>query len=422
VANLADGSERMATALIRWHRTPQPSAGQDSHPHLAFTHLLSAEILSVGSAEILLGGGRGSAGRGCVEREVLSVARAGTVTLVKPGRVAKLAPACARITCRASWLVVDSGASRVRAFLSHASEDKAGFVEPLARELAARGIAPWLDIWEIRPGDSLVKKLFDEGLDAVEAVIVVISASSAAKPWVREELDAAVVRRITDSTRLIPVRLDGATMPAPIQHLVWITADRTPEGIQSAAVQIADALYGRDLRPAVAPPPDYTAAASIPGLTSADSALLTIFIAEALDAQILEVMWPAVKARAEERGLTGATLEEAFSALEQKRYIKVRSVAGGPHTVELSSAGFRRGVDVVVPDAEAARQQIVATLVNDPPAGDRPVHDLAAATGKPVLFVLQFLRQLETRRYLQVHQYAGNTSRISVNPTLKRLL
>jgi len=70
----------------------------------------------------------------------------------------------------------------VRAFLSHASEDKEDFVEPLARELAEMGVAPWLDIWEIRPGDSLVRKLFDEGLDTVDAVIVVISAASVAKP------------------------------------------------------------------------------------------------------------------------------------------------------------------------------------------------------------------------------------------------
>ena len=150
----------------------------------------------------------------------------------------------------------------MRAFLSHASEDKSGFVEPLARELAEMGVAPWLDVWEIRPGDSLVKKLFDEGLDTVDAVIVVVSASSAAKPWVREELDAAVVRRITSSTRLIPVRLDDAPVPAPIQHLIWISADRTPEGIRSAAEQITDALYARDKRPAVAPPPAYTTAAA----------------------------------------------------------------------------------------------------------------------------------------------------------------
>ena len=310
----------------------------------------------------------------------------------------------------------------MRAFLSHASEDKREFVEPLARELAELGVAPWLDIWEIKPGDSLVKKLFDEGLDTVTAVIVVVSASSAGKPWVREELDAAVVRLITSSTRLIPIRLDNAPMPSPIQHLVWISAERTAEGIRSAAEQITDALYGRDERPTVAPPPRYTAAAPVPGLTQADSALLAILIEEALAAEFLQVTWPVVRAKAEEGGMTGSAIEESFAALEQKRYLKVTSIAGGPHTVELSANAFRRGVDAVVPGAEAARRQIIAVLVNDPPTGDRQVHDLAALTGKPLLFVLQFLKQLEAEGDVDVSQYLDGSSHVTVSPTLKRRL
>jgi TIR domain len=311
----------------------------------------------------------------------------------------------------------------VRAFLSHASEDKEDFVEPLARDLAEMGVAPWLDIWEIQPGDSLVRKLFDEGIDTVGAVIVVISHASAAKPWVREELDAAVVRRIKDSgMRLIPVRLDGAPVPAPVEHLVWITADRTPEGIRSVASQITDAVYARDKRPAVAPPPAYTTAAAIPGLAQADAALLAILIKEALDAEFHLITWPAAKARAEEQGMTAEAIDEAFAALENRRYLKVRSGAGGPYTVEVTAAAFRKGIDAVVLAAEAARRQVIATLVNEPPAGDRPVRDLAELTGTPYLFVLQFLKQLEQRGEVTVTEFLGGTSRITVSPTLKRLL
>jgi hypothetical protein len=317
---------------------------------------------------------------------------------------------------------MDSGASTVRAFLSHASEDKSGFVEPLARDLAEMGVAPWLDIWEIRPGDSLVKKLFEEGLDTVDAVIVVISASSADKPWVREELDVAVVRRIRGSARLIPVRLDNAPIPGPLQHLVWITADRTPEGIRSAAQEITDALYARDKRPAVAPPPAYTAVASVPGLTQADSALLAILIEAALAAEILFVNWPAAKAKAEEQGMAPSTIDEAFTALQNRRYLKIKSIAGGPHTIELSTSAFRLGVDAVVPDAEAARRQVITILVNDPPVSDRPVHELARLTGKPVLFIEQFLKQLDRRGDIQLILNRGGFARITVNPTLKRLL
>lgn len=182
---------------------------------------------------------------------------------------------CGFPAVRAFWCVNDV-APTPTAFLSQASEDKPSFAEPLGRELAALGVRPWLDKWEIRPGDSLVQKLFDEGVAAVDAVIVVVSRYSAGKPWVRAELDAAVVRRIAESTRLIPIRLDGAVMPAPLQMLVWHDAVRTEDGIRHAARLIADTILGRDTRPAVAAPPAYTTAVRVPGLTAADSDLLAL--------------------------------------------------------------------------------------------------------------------------------------------------
>jgi len=181
-------------------------------------------------------------------------------------------------------------------------------------------------------------------------------------------------------------------------------------------------LYGRDKRPAVAPPPAYTAAAPVPGLTQADSALLTILIEQALAAEHLGVHWPVARTKAEEQGMTPSAIEEAFAALQNRRYLTIRDIAAGPHTVELSATAFQRGVDAVVPDAEAARRQIIAVLVNDPPASDRPVHELAGLTGKPVLFIAQFLKQLARHGDVQFSQGSGGTARITVSPTLKRRL
>ena len=75
-----------------------------------------------------------------------------------------------------------------------------------------------------------------------------------------------------------------------------------------------------------------------------------------------------------------------------------------------------------MPGAGEARRQIIAALVNDPPAGDRQVHDLAARVGKPLLFVLQFLKQLEEEGDVQVSQGLGGVSRVRVSPTLQRRL
>jgi hypothetical protein len=209
---------------------------------------------------------------------------------------------------------VDDNVVRVpRVFLSHASEDKADFAEPFGRELASLGISPWLDKWEIRPGDSLIEKLFDEGVAVVDAVIVIVSRHSAGKRWVRAELDAAMVRKITEDTRLIPVRLDEADMPAPLKTLVWHNATRTDEGTRDAAQVIADTLHERDARPVVAAPPEYVATVRVPGLTALDSALLTLLAEEAISANtLLCVPWSEVLARAASRGLDEKLATESF--------------------------------------------------------------------------------------------------------------
>ena len=92
-----------------------------------------------------------------------------------------------------------------------------------------------------------------------------------------------MVARITNSTRLIPIRLEDADMPAPLRHLVWISADRSRRGAEDAARQIADTLYGRDLRPGVANPPVYLATRAKPGLTAADTTLLVTLAEDAIE-------------------------------------------------------------------------------------------------------------------------------------------
>ena len=95
-------------------------------------------------------------------------------------------------------------------FLSHASEDKQRFVIPFAISLRTKGIDVWLDQCEILPGDSLVDKLFEEGLKEADAVLIVVSAISVTKPWVRQELNTAIVNRITRQIKIIQVVLDNA--------------------------------------------------------------------------------------------------------------------------------------------------------------------------------------------------------------------
>ena len=100
-----------------------------------------------------------------------------------------------------------------KVFISHASEDKGRFVLSFAQRLREKGVNAWVDAWEMLPGDSLVDKIFNEGLRPADAVVVVLSDASVTKPWVQKELNTAVVKNIEDRTRLIPVRLDDCQIP-----------------------------------------------------------------------------------------------------------------------------------------------------------------------------------------------------------------
>ena len=93
-------------------------------------------------------------------------------------------------------------------FVSYASEDRERFVEGFAKRLKDNGVDAWVAFWEMNPGDSLIEKIFDEGLANCDGVIVVLSENSVNKKWVREELNAAMVKKIEKDVKLIPLRLD----------------------------------------------------------------------------------------------------------------------------------------------------------------------------------------------------------------------
>ena len=68
--------------------------------------------------------------------------------------------------------MVDNIAPKV--FVSHAGEDRDRFVTGFATKLMEKGVDAWYSLWEIAPGDSLVEKIFNEGLKDAAALIIVL--------------------------------------------------------------------------------------------------------------------------------------------------------------------------------------------------------------------------------------------------------
>jgi len=112
------------------------------------------------------------------------------------------------------------------AFLSHCSDDKPA-VESLARRLRDEGLNPWLDKWNLIPGEPWQPAL-EEGLRESSACVVFFGPSGVG-PWHDVEMRAALSQSVSsrDSFRVIPVLLPDATEPTQevpmfLQALTWI--------------------------------------------------------------------------------------------------------------------------------------------------------------------------------------------------------
>jgi TIR domain len=309
------------------------------------------------------------------------------------------------------------------AFISHASEDKARFAEPLARALYQQGIRAWLDKWEMQPGDSVISKIFDEGIARADCFVVIVSEHSITKPWVREELDSGMVERINRSCRLIPIRLGEVEMPPPLRATIWIDAVGADEAAAiTAADEIARVLHGHDPRPGLGQPAPYLALhSSVAGL-AADESLLLIRLAEAAIASghLLPGMnWHELLKAVAADGIPEASATEAAHALDHASYVELTGAQRGILRLQLTSWGFAAALPTLQPDWQELRARIIAELVNDPPTD---VAGLAERVDVPPLVVHHFVDELRDEGLLNCSHYLGGNARIhGISPALRRL-
>ena len=89
-------------------------------------------------------------------------------------------------------------------FVSHASEDKDGFVRELAEALRTKEANVWYDEFTLQVGDSLRQNI-DRGLANSRFGIVVLSETFFKKQWPNRELDGLVAREVQGHTRILPI-------------------------------------------------------------------------------------------------------------------------------------------------------------------------------------------------------------------------
>ncbi|MEU6484866.1 TIR domain-containing protein [Streptomyces sp. NPDC046887] len=306
-----------------------------------------------------------------------------------------------------------------RVFLCYATADR-DFARSLGRGLRRNGVAAWADFWEVRYGDSLVRKLFVEGIAGADAFVLVHSPHWADDPLLKDQLDNMAVRRIEQGCRLVPVLLDGVAPPAPLAHLLPLKTGRSEPEALRAAVEIAQTLYGVDDRPPVEAPPWLTAPGTpgpsalpaptpapvgspprpaFPGLPETDLVLLRRLLRQALDTgELGPLFWPDA-ARADGDPSPSGGPERSLDALEAAGLVSVVRHRGRIRWCELTPQGYHRAVPAVVPDHDALRRRVIEALAGHRPTST-PLRDteLAATAGASLLVVRQQLEELAADR------------------------
>lgn len=131
-------------------------------------------------------------------------------------------------------------------FISHASEDKADVVRPLAEALKAGGLSVWYDEFELRIGDSLRRKI-DRGLAGSRFGIVVLSQAFFGRGWPEYELDGLVTRAVSGEQILLPIwhnvtkREVIGYSPSLADRLARSTATHTVEDIAAEIIEVVGA-------------------------------------------------------------------------------------------------------------------------------------------------------------------------------------
>jgi hypothetical protein len=290
-----------------------------------------------------------------------------------------------------------------KVFISHASEDKA-FVVDFATRLRARGVDAWLDRWEILPGDSLVRKIFDEGLGQAKAVIVVISRHSVDKPWVREELDIAVVQKINHVSKLIPVIIDGTKVPSPLQATVWERID-DPKNYEESLERVLLAIFGASDKPPLGGAPAYAARQilTIGDLTRADSIVLQAACERSIQIGYDPPNTEDILSRCAALGLSEEAAWESIKVLKHRDYlIPDEYLDGSTPWCRITTAGMEEYLKAHWPDYEGVLKKFASCIINE---GMRDRKAVEASLKVPAVVLEHVFRVFVDRKWLFAERY-----------------
>ena len=255
-----------------------------------------------------------------------------------------------------------------KAFISHASDDKDRFVIDFAKKLMANGVDAWLDKWEMLPGDSLVDKIFEEGISEADIFIIVLSRNSVDRPWVQEELNAGFVKRVSNKCKVIPIVLDDCKVPECLQSTIWEKIENY-NSYDESLQRILNSIFGLSDKPSLG---EVSASVSLKineiyGLNKIDNIVFTEACNFMMNNMTNSVSVTDIEQQLKSKNISDEDIAESLDVLDKQYYIKASRVIGKPEIpfFIITTFGFDEYAKANIDDYSSIIDNISLKIINE---------------------------------------------------------
>lgn len=308
-----------------------------------------------------------------------------------------------------------------KAFISHATDDKKRFVIDFATKLRSHGIDAWLDQWEMLPGDSLVYKIFEEGIKNADVFIIVLSKNSVNKPWVVEELSAGFVKKVSCNCKIIPIVIDECEIPECLKSTLWEPIQDI-ENYEANLNRIVQSIYGVSEKPALGQPPKFIRAVidSLPGINQIDTILFNHSCQLAISKDDKSINLSSIHDFLKEKDISDENIIESLGILDSRGFIKVtRAINGHIPFFSISNYGFDLFLRNNISDYDLLEQEVCLKILNDKLMSNFLISE---ALNMPIIITNHIMESLDGKKLVNITKSLDGRFQIYyISPEFKRI-
>jgi hypothetical protein len=310
---------------------------------------------------------------------------------------------------------------RPQVFISHSGKDKERFVRGLAKALQEKGIRVWFDEWALLPGDSLVEKLYGEGIGEADAMITVLSLNSNESKWVKDEINTGKVNSIERGMKLIPVIIDDCEVPACLKSTVFEKI-KDVNDYGASLSRIVAAIYNIRDKKSLGSAPKYVDAyiMDVGDLNRIDNIALRLACEKAIEQGHEHVAVENLEREFAELEIGRDQYNESLEILDHRSYIRAWKV-NSPYIPDLSITryGFEEYLRSYVENYETILRDVIFEIVN----GNWRSDEVATKLNVPLMITNHIFNLLGDRDLAKLSKVLCPYEDIyEISPELKRML